>query len=1125
MTTVPAQVAALVQAVEQNTAATISARAGVNGKADEAAASATTALSSKNLAEAASSAAQSAAANAQAIAASDLSAAAQRIIAADNVRHVFIYDTTQDTDGGAWRHKVADRSWTKEPLNTATRGPRAMFPSKALVVHRQLNLDIYDLDDPACPLWMTFQSPLGGSFNSWNDNTIPILNTSTNAIPSALKALNGYLYYGHDDTRQGFYLIDFLSDYASVHHASMARRYNGNIAQRNAHLGYTYPIAGPLIASADVHDIAATILPGTRPNPNRLGLPNPTVAVATEAGVSVIHADGRVCNSALTNRRNHVDFASDGTLFVGGGQGAGNQFAAVPPQEYSTANWGYSYFLNHTTVPAIARNPDINVASQCLVGDLYVRGGTGGPPARGLTLLHRNTGRLSDSMVVRINASHNSGWQPGDTRLALTASTADLADLVESSPLDDDFSSYADTAAMLAAGWTDASSPGASWSLDAENNQLTFITNGSNNPRIRIVVSTVPGAYYRLAPTLLHGSDSGWGLVVQDYPSFSEIVGYTANAEYVEFQALSSQVRVQFTAVNDTVLLGALRVERAHPDLSAANQRILPRGSVPRVPVASGAELAAFRCNNTNFIEIPDAASDEITGDFFWSFWVNTRTTNEFYLGTTGAVGFPVEHLTPGWHIRASGPTGSLTIRLTLASGSPVVEGAPAVRTPDGIWDPYAMRWTQACITKHGTEYSVFLDGRLVHTSNGPASLPAGGPLRIHGSNTAGVDYTLSRLGPHAPTAEDIRAIYEAERPLFEENAKCLLATSDFVESVAADPQTNQFYVGKQTGGTDIFRGLTRVDTLSMASLNTFGSNQVTNGTFDTDTDGWAQSLGEISAENGWLRVTRVGGNEGRAVWPLTCEVGKTYEVRFDQRSDTLASGVTLAISAHSADGAVFTEFTATLPTFISQFTATQGSHWLMLRAGPGNDGDFVEFTNVQVREVINNVVSSDDHSRSIAASGGIVALGTTGEATAFLPAIPQREAATTALMGHNGGPAFDPDAVPFTVVTTDATPTALLRFPVAPGKSFGFSGMIYASEHQNPAGEAAAYRVEGRVRRPLTGDVTVTATVTVIDETTGSMDLTATANASLQQLALTGTGVAATHLIWRGELTLTEIA
>ena len=79
---------------------------------------------------------------------------------------IFIYDTSKDSDGGAWRHKAVTQSWYHE-RPSQYRGTKKEFPSVAVIIGVQNNnssyLAIYDGDEPNMPLWMKF---VYGSQNS-----------------------------------------------------------------------------------------------------------------------------------------------------------------------------------------------------------------------------------------------------------------------------------------------------------------------------------------------------------------------------------------------------------------------------------------------------------------------------------------------------------------------------------------------------------------------------------------------------------------------------------------------------------------------------------------------------------------------------------------------------------------------------------------------------------------------------------------------------------------------------------------------------------------------------------------------------------------------------------------------
>jgi trimeric autotransporter adhesin len=57
---------------------------------------------------------------------------------------VFVYDTSLDSDGGAWRKRTQGTSWYNETLDTATRGSRREFPAVAVIVAESDKVTIYD---------------------------------------------------------------------------------------------------------------------------------------------------------------------------------------------------------------------------------------------------------------------------------------------------------------------------------------------------------------------------------------------------------------------------------------------------------------------------------------------------------------------------------------------------------------------------------------------------------------------------------------------------------------------------------------------------------------------------------------------------------------------------------------------------------------------------------------------------------------------------------------------------------------------------------------------------------------------------------------------------------------------
>lgn len=137
----------------------------------------------------------------------------------------------------------------------------------------------------------------------------------------------------------------------------------------------------------------------------------------------------------------------------------------------------------------------------------------------------------------------------------------------------------------------------------------------------------------------------------------------------------------------------------------------------------------------------------------------------------------------------------------------------------------------------------------------------------------------------------------------------------------------------------------------------TYGPELVTNGAFDTDVSGWVQSLGVVSWQSGRLRTARGASQGGRATAAITCVPGKTYRITCDRSiaGGVSSAGVVVAVSAGSTVGAILSNYggTASLTQFSSAFVATQTNHWIALDTGTGSEGQYCEYDNVSVREII----------------------------------------------------------------------------------------------------------------------------------------------------------------------------
>ena len=199
---------------------------------------------------------------------------------------IFIYDTTQDSDGGEWRKECSTQSWFIEAPNTH-RGPRKDFPSLAVIVgtSNPSEITIYDGDDPNLPMFIRF-----------SENNSLLYND-----PTCVSAANGCIYFGQSTYGLGRY--NFIGDSIGRYRAaSTYRGYKGgdrsiggriSVAPNGNHDGPPFNVGN--LQHDDVKDVHTAITEGATVDEST-GLPYPYIVVRAHSGhtggINVIQNDG-----------------------------------------------------------------------------------------------------------------------------------------------------------------------------------------------------------------------------------------------------------------------------------------------------------------------------------------------------------------------------------------------------------------------------------------------------------------------------------------------------------------------------------------------------------------------------------------------------------------------------------------------------------------------------------------------------------------------------------------------------------------------------------------------------------------------------------------------------------------
>ena len=698
---------------------------------------------------------------------------------------VFVYDTSKDSDGGAWRQRTQHTSWYNEALNTATRGSRKEFPAVAVIVAESNKVTIYDGDDPSMPMWMVFDGA---------NNSASMLGQ----VVSSVVFINGTLWVGLSSF--GVSEISFLSDVAWRHRANTGSayygKYKGDLLNRNGISSFNRSNYLGALVNDTVNDIAMTVLPDAPIDP-ATGLPIPTIAVATDGGVSVIKDDGSVVDSARNNSNQvfcnekgiffnadydqTVTFASWDDIYSGDG------FGDVIGTSYNSA-FPIRFYNRARDIVGIKNNLTISETSNINFGLQHVDN-----PYEG----------TGESMSAYLSSTYNTGWMNGDIKLA-TLSDTDDTDLVASGELVTNGTFDTDTS-----GWTayrDATLTLVDNSLHIQGGQDNTLTGAYTT------IQTEVGKTYSLEVNLQTTSGNRY-ILVGSQPTNANAkrvynYDFKTGTHSYNFKAVSETTYIGFYVylTTQSITIDNVSVRLAEPDRSVNNNGLQVFGTVQKNPVATGADLVAYLPTGGGRLEQPyNSDLDFGTGDFCYMGWGrlnNTSSRNIVSRQHPYGAGIGVNAFAVGYHTAAG------SVRVQTGSGAFLSGYAP----------PSESTWTHVCaVRKDGVLY-IYVNGELqsshsfTNNVDNPDAKVYAGSLYYNNTYTDTCQAALLKISATAPTAEQIAKIYRDEKVLFQDGAQATLyGTSDAVTALAYDDTTELLHVGT-SGGRSVFQGLKRVD-------------------------------------------------------------------------------------------------------------------------------------------------------------------------------------------------------------------------------------------------------------------------------------------------------------------------
>ena len=649
----------------------------------------------------------------------DLSAISSSI--SDTATNVFVYDTSKDSDGGAWRKRTKRTSWYQEELGTEYRGTRREFPAVAVIVVEDNDFTIYDGDDPDLPMWMKFVIPSYGPGANWQYECPGVAHASFYSISlTSCAMMNGQLVVtNRENGNHGGWLINFISEeimdmtrYGVA--ANQFYRMLGPISARNDETGTQIktlerygnsepdPLITGRISSADIWDSAITVRPNAPIDPDT-GLPTPTIALSTQKGVDIIEngqlfflTPESISNYDANKQFKQVDFTSDGHIVFTTQQSSGGYSNLIQLPRY---NYNSNLSDNYTALPN-----SIN----------YIWGG-----------------------AIRDTTTEIGNWKASNTGEEWAMIT----------PLSDSF--------VVA-------------NEDSSTGYQGIIRLG-NYPD-HLFVNHITSRY-----------NTGWMFGKCEIATLAD--------------------------TNDTDLTNG----QSETDLSRRNISLTAQGNIVKEPVATGAELMGYGGNGTSnyFLQSSHNAFLDLTTDVF-------SVSGWLYCTNVGGG----QYIFDRSDTYNSSRDWQLWIAADLRYMTMYIDGGQRIVTLNNAFPNN--RWFHFTVTRD-TSHSlkIYINGKLektqTHSSSASVATSSNQALKILYNCDSNTRMSLFRITKSVIDSESVRKMYQEEKELFEENAKCTLYGSvDHVDALGSDSTEDILHVGTSAGRSD-FQGLRRINNTTTA--------------------------------------------------------------------------------------------------------------------------------------------------------------------------------------------------------------------------------------------------------------------------------------------------------------------
>ena len=788
---------------------------------------------------------------------------------------VFVYDTSRDSDGGAWRKRTQHTSWYNETLNTATRGSRQEFPAVAVLVLTSSTLTIYDGDDPTLPMWMVFNFPAyTQATGNLGDTPYCIgYNTLMTKSLTTVRIVNGKLFVGNGaaNSANALWDVNFISEISyeyynyPTNNTNLTRtRVAGTIIYRNSNIilqgspTSRYGSDANLPIPTPVKFLSAVVLTGARIDP-LTQLPIPTLYVGSDAGVGVILDDysGRkftynyaawvgkgLAANKYTGRFIHL--ITDGvTGSVNGAYGAGladvvsgsnptfgTAWTSAYPGGTGWSGLGYPtlYYTRTNSgniVQAVASvaTPPSNSSIPPLAPGYWGSINTGSSAQANPTyyptwavstnlafsLINENPYDYRSGMVAHIGTTFNSGWLQGNIKGAWMSSNATGSITSTNLVTDSTFSSGI-------TGWTQYNST-LSW-FSSNSLRCTSTVTGSVSGATFSFSTTIGKTYYIKADVAQAGQTgldarvqiSGIGLIHGH--GQSTVTGSTSI--YDTFIATSTSHALEVLSYNPatggTITIDNVLICEADSDRASSIFGLVAVGTVNKTVVNTSADLVGYGpFSNGNYLY----QSYTSALDFGTGDFCYMGWVKQNWIGSSGACilqrGVAVNS---NEFVTYIGSDGAVLFRVNTSANT-LSTGAGMLPTN---------QWAHLAFTRTNGVTRIWINGIVHATGASTESMTQVGYALNFGQWTTNNGYWINggmalwRASASVPNPDQMFKIWSDENQLFQINAKATLyGSSDTVGTFNYEDDAQLLHAGT-TSGRSSFRGLQRVSNTTTSS-------------------------------------------------------------------------------------------------------------------------------------------------------------------------------------------------------------------------------------------------------------------------------------------------------------------